>query len=213
MCQKTEFLDVSALLSGQQSSDWARLFLKAAALRGIKVRIIKRDIRLDGIDLLADELSRTDLLAASDGQFDGFHSGFRVPLSVVPGFVRVATSEGPSAYAWTSVKQSCTTARSGKGDFARHAIGSYGTCNPVWGEEAGTAMHCDTPESSGSGLYPSAWLLPALADIVTEPDVKCATHKHLLLWPSSLAGAALDRFSPGLETLEKKCCCKVPHVP
>ena len=49
---------------------------KAAALRGIKVRVIKRDIRLDGIDLLADEPFATDLLAASDGRFDGFHSGF-----------------------------------------------------------------------------------------------------------------------------------------
>ena len=41
-----------------------------------------------------------------------------------------------------------------KGDYARHAIGSYGTRHPVWGEEAGTAMHCDTRESSGSGCRP-----------------------------------------------------------
>ena len=92
-----------------------------------------------------------------------------------------ANSEGPPAYAWTSVEQSFTTARSGERDFARHAIGSYGTRHPVWGKETGTAMHCDARESSKPDidLYPSAWLLPALADIVTEPDVKCAIHNTL----------------------------------
>ena len=62
--------------SGLAEFGLGEAIFKAAALRGIKVRVIKRDIRLDGIDLLADEPFATDLLAASDGRFDGFHSGF-----------------------------------------------------------------------------------------------------------------------------------------
>ena len=48
----------------------------AAARRGVKVRVINRDILRDGADLLADEPFSSDFAAALDGHFDGFHSGF-----------------------------------------------------------------------------------------------------------------------------------------
>ena len=123
-----------------------------------------------------------------------------------------ATSEGPSAYSWTSVEQSSATARGGKGNFARHAIGSYGTRHPVWGKETGTARHCDTQESSGSRCRPVPECL-VVADIVTEPDVLCATHNICCFGPPHFLEQRWVGFLPGLETLEKKCCCRVPHVP
>ena len=48
----------------------------AAARRGVKVRVINRDILRDGADLLADEPFSSDFAAALNGHFDGFHSGF-----------------------------------------------------------------------------------------------------------------------------------------
>ena len=59
----------------------------------------------------------------------------------------------------------------------------------------GTAT-LENPADPGVDPYPSAWLLPALADIVTEPDFMCNS-QHLLFWSSSFAGAALDRISSG----------------
>ena len=65
-----ELLTFLHYFSGPAKFGLGEAILKAAALRGVKVKIIKRDIRLDGIDLLADEPFTTDLLAASDGRFD-----------------------------------------------------------------------------------------------------------------------------------------------
>ena len=48
----------------------------AAAQRGIKVRVINRDILRDGTDLLADEPFSSYFTAALNGHFDSFHSGF-----------------------------------------------------------------------------------------------------------------------------------------
>ena len=151
-------------------------------------------------------------LLRTDSSTD-FIQASRVPPSVVPGFVRVARhSEGPSAYTWTSVEQSCTTARSGERDFARHAIGSYGTSHPVWGEKVGTAMHCDTRESSGSGCrpVPECLVVACVSRHRHGTRRQVCNSQYLLFWPSSLAGATLDRFSSGSRDIREKVLLQSP---
>ena len=123
-----------------------------------------------------------------------------------------ATSEGPPAYAWTSVEQSCTTARSGERDFARHAIGSYGTRHPAWGKETGTAMHCDARESSGPGCRPVPECLVVACVSRHRHRARrqvCNSH-YLLFWPSSLDGAMLDRFSSRSRDIGEKVLLQSP---
>ena len=126
-----------------------------------------------------------------------------------------ATSEGPPAYAWMSVEQSCITARSGERDFARHAIGSHGTRHPVWGKEMGTAMHCDARESSGPGCrpVPECLVVARVGRHRRRARRQVCNSQYLFFWPPHWMEQCWIGFLPGLETLEKKCCCKVPHVP
>ena len=123
-----------------------------------------------------------------------------------------ATSEGPPAYAWTSVEQSCTTARSGERDFARHAIGSYRTRHPVWIKETATAMHCDARESSGPGCrpVPECLVVACVSRHRHRARRQVCNSQYLLFWPSSLDGAMLDRFSSRSRDIREKVLLQSP---
>ena len=211
-CAGRRILDVSALLFGTSKVRTGQ----AAALRGVKVKIIKRDIRLDGIDLLADEPFTTDLLAASDGRFDGFHSGF--PCSTFS-CARFLSGGLPPVRDRQHMRGRPSNSRAQQLEAEKETLLAMRSAvmvrAPVWGEEAGTAWHCDTRESSGSSCRPVPECLVVAGVSRHRHGTRhhVCNSQHLLFWSSSFAGAALDRISPGLETLEKKCCCRVPHVP
>ena len=70
----------------------------------------------------------------------------------------------------------------------------------------------ENPADPGVDPYPSAWLLPALASIILEPDAVQAFHRICCFGPPHWKEHCWVGFLPGLETFEKKCCCKVPQV-
>ena len=61
--------------------------------------------------------------------------------------------------------------------------------------------------------FPSAWLLPALASVIVEPDAVQAVHNICCFGPPRWKEQRWVGFLPGLEKFVKRCCCKVPHVP
>ena len=122
---------------------------------------------------------------------------------------RPASSQGPSAPARTSDEQSSAAVRSGERDTVGNAVGGCGTCDSVWGKEA----TLENPADPGVEPYPSAWLLPAPASIIAEPDAVRAVHNICCFGPPRWKEQCWAGFLPGLEALERRCCCKVPHVP
>ena len=213
-CARRRILDVSALLFGASRVRTGRAYFRS-----------RSSSRYQGQDHQTGYLPRRHRFAGrrtfhdrSSGCFGRTvrRISFGLPVfhlqSCQVSFGWPATSEGPSAYAWTSVKQSCTTARSGERVFARYAIGSYGTRHPVWCEEAGTAMHCDTRESSGSGCrpVPECFVVAGVSRHRHGTRRQVCNSHNLLFWPSSLADAAQDRFSSGSRDIREKVLLQSP---
>ena len=63
----------------------------------------------------------------------------------------------------------------------------------------------ENPADPGVDPFPSAWLLPASASIILEPDaVQAINSQHLLFWSSSLEGAMLGWFSSRSRNIRKE---------
>ena len=206
-----EYLTFLHYFSGPAEFGLGEAILEAAALRGIKVRIIKRDIRLGGIDLLADEPFTTDLLAASDGQFDGFHSGF--PCS---SFSRARFRPGgpPPVRDRQHLRGRPSNSRAQQLEAERGTLLATRSAVMVRAIQFGAkkrGLRCtatlENPADPGVDPYPSAWLLPALADIVTEPDVKCAIHNICCFGPPHWM---VDRFSSKSRDIREKVLLQSP---
>ena len=80
---------------------------------------------------------------------------------------------------------------------------------------AETALHSDARESSGSWCrpVPECLVVARISQHHRRTRRRASNSQHLLFLSSSLEGAMFGRSSPGLETFEKRCSCKVPHVP
>ena len=138
----------------------------------------------------------------------GFHGRFERPLRRFPlGFPLFFLQSRQVSAGWPvtgqepSIELSCTAARSGEVQFGEKKRGLRCTATP------------ENPADPGVDPYPSAWLLPASASTILEPDAVQATHNICCFGPPHWKEHCWVGFLPGLETLEKKFCCKVPQVP
>ena len=174
----------------------------AAARRGIKVRVINRDILRDGTDLLADEPFSSDFTAALNGHFDGFHSGF--PCSSF-GRDRFMPGGPPPVRKREAEKGTLLATR------------SSATVRAVQLGRKKRGLRCtatlENPANPGVDPYPSSWLSPVLASIILEPDAVQAFHNMCCFGSPHWKEQCSVGFLPGLETFERKCCRKVPQVP
>ena len=189
----------------------------AAARRGIKVRVINRDILRDGTDLLADEPFSSDFTAALNGHFDGFHSGF--PCS---SFSRARFRPGgpPPARNRQHLRGCPSNSRVQLLEAEKGTLLATRSAAMVRAVQLGRkkrGLRCtatlENPADPGVDSYPSAWLLPAFASIILEADAVQAIHNICCFGPPHWKKQCWVGFLPGLETFEKKCCCKVTHVP
>ena len=189
----------------------------AEAQRGVKVRVINRDILRDGADLLADEPFSSDFAAALNGLFDGFHSGF--PCS---SFSRVRFRPGGPPPVRDRQHQRGLPSNSREQQFEAEkgtllATRSAAMVRAILSGGKKRGLRCtatlENPADPGAYPYPSAWLLPALASIIADPDAVRAVHNICCSGPPHWKEQCWAGFLPGVEALERRCCCKVPHVP
>jgi len=71
----------------------------------------------------------------------------------------------------------------------------------------------ENPADPGRDPYPSAWLLPAIADILNDPAAEKAIHNICRFGPPHWKEQCWAGFMPGLKSLDRRCICKVPHLP
>ena len=174
----------------------------AAARRGIKVRVTNRDILRDGTDI-----------ACGRAFLFGFHGRFERPISTVstqvflvlpsaaPGFGRVAPPPVRDRQYLDVYRR--VERRSWKRRKEQWFVLSRGLrCTAT----------LENPADPGVDPYPSAWLFPALASIIVEPDALRAIYNICCFGPLHWKEQCWVGFLPGLEAFEKRCCCKVPHV-
>ena len=176
----------------------------AAARRGIKVRVINRDILRDGTDLLADEPFSSDFTAALNGHFDGFHSGFPCSSArFLPGGPPPVRNR---ALAWVSIEQSSAAARSGERNIVGNTVCGHGSCCPVREKEAEIALHSDARESSGSWCrpIPECLVVARISQHHLRTRRRASNSQHLLFWSSSLEGAMLGWFSSRSRNIRKE---------
>ena len=186
-----ECLTVLHYFSGPSKFGLGEAISAAAARRGIKVRVINRDILRDAPICLRTSLylrmSRPLWAAISTVSTQAS----LVPPSAAPGFGRMARHP-----AWTSIEQSSAAARSGERNTVGNTVCGGGSCCPVRGKEAGTALHIDARESGRS------WCRPELECLVVARTSRyqrrtrrrARNPQHFLFWSSSLGGALLGGF-------------------
>ena len=163
------------------------------ARRGVKVGVINRDILRDGADLLADEPFSSDFAAALNGHFDGVSiRASLVPPSAASGFRRAARLQSGTVSTCKDVRRTVECSSSKR----RNAVGGYGTCDPVRGKEAGTALHGDARESSGSWCrpVPECLVVTRTCQYHRRTRRRASSPQHLMLWSASLEGAVLGRL-------------------
>ena len=146
----------------------------ATARRGIEVRIINRDILRDGTDLLTDEPFSSDFTAALNGHFDGFHSGF--PCSSF-GSARLRPGGPPPVRDRQFLRGRPSNSRAQqleaeKGTLLAARCAALVRAVQLGGKKRGLCCTATlkNPADPGVDPYPSAWLLPAFASIIVQPD-------------------------------------------
>ena len=207
-CARRRMLDFPALFFGSTKFGLGEAISVVAARRGIKVRVINRDILRDGTDLLADEPFSSYFTAALNGHFDGFHSGF--PCS---SFSRARFRPGgpPPVRDRQHLRGRPSNSRVQQLEAEKGTLLATRSAAMVRAVESGGKKRglqrtatLENPADSWCRHVPECLVVARTSQYHRRTRRRASNPQHLLFWSSSLEGAMLGGFSSRSRSIRKE---------